>query len=86
MNHPTKVQGLEIRAVGDEVLVHDEPRGKVHVLNATAGAILEWCDGTRSTSDIAAGMAERYDIDAARAAHDAELILAEFRRLELLAA
>lgn len=56
---PHTVDGLEIRAAGDETLVHDPRAGRVHVLNATAGLVLTLCDGTRTRAAIAAALRER---------------------------
>ena len=84
--NPKHVEPLEIRAVGDEVLVHDEAHGKVHVLNATAGRVLEWCDGTRSRAQIADALATAYGIPAERASDDVATVLESFRAQGLLAA
>jgi hypothetical protein len=82
--NPTKSASLEVRKVGDEVLVHDPAQAKVHVLNATAGAILELCDGTRTPSEIARSIADATGADVALVTSDLETILAEFSGLHLL--
>ena len=83
MANPTKTQELEIRKVGDEVLVHDPALGKVHVLNATAGAVLEMCDGARSAEEIARSLCDATGTDTV-VARDVEAILREFGALRLL--
>jgi hypothetical protein len=83
--NPTKSENLEIRKAGDEVLVHDPAHGKVHVLNATAGAILELCDGTRTPGEIAKSIADATGADVALVARDVDGILREFSSLHLLA-
>lgn len=82
--NPTKSQNLEVRKVGEEVLVHDPAHGKVHVLNATAGAILELCDGTRTPSEIADSIADATGADVAIVSRDVAGILQEFSGLHLL--
>jgi PqqD family protein of HPr-rel-A system len=82
--HPVTLSGLHVRTVGDDVLVHDEAGGRVHVLNATAGTVLRACDGTRSEAAIAAMLAAEYGIDIATAATDVAAVIADFRRLGLL--
>jgi PqqD family protein of HPr-rel-A system len=82
--NPTKAENLEIRKVGDEVLVHDPALGKIHVLNATAGAILELCDGSRSSSEIVQSIAEATEADPEMVARDLAGILQEFSDLHLL--
>jgi hypothetical protein len=83
--NPTKSENLEVRKVGDEVLVHDPAHGKVHVLNATAGAILDLCDGSRSPGQIADSIAAATGADVAIVSRDVEDILREFSGLQLLA-
>ncbi|MGP6157300.1 MAG: PqqD family protein [Vulcanimicrobiaceae bacterium] len=81
---PTKSGNLEVRKVGDEVLVHDPAHGKVHVLNATAGTILEQCDGSRTADEIARSIAEATGADIAIVSNDVAGILKEFTGLQLL--
>jgi hypothetical protein len=38
---PKKTPEIEIRQVGDDVLVHDSLHHKVRILNRTAGVVLE---------------------------------------------
>ena len=83
--NPTKAENLEIRKVGDEVLVHDPAHGKVHVLNAIAGAILELCDGTRTSAEIASSIAAATGADLAVVSRDLAAILQEFSSLQIVA-
>lgn len=82
---PKQKPGLEIRTVGEEVLVHDPERGKVHVLNASAGKILELCDGTRTVEEVAVGLANAYLAQTERVRPDVDRALGEFKALDLLA-
>ncbi len=69
---------LEIQYVGEEVLVNDPDRAKVHVLNGTAGDVLELCDGTHSCADIARVLAAATGVDAAAIEPDIVAIVATF--------
>ena len=51
---------LEFRNVGDETLVHDMAQEKIHVLNRTAGDLLENCD-RKTTIELAEFIRSRYD-------------------------
>lgn len=82
--NPTMVQGLEIRKVGDEVLVHDTAQQKVHVLNDVAGRIMELCDGTRSNAAIASQVSAETGADLAIVGPDVDAIVAQFLDLNLL--
>jgi PqqD family protein of HPr-rel-A system len=81
---PKQTPDLEIRTAGDEVLVHDAKQGKVHVLNASAGKILQLCDGTRTVEEIAVAVANTFLTDTERVRPDVDAALAEFKTLGLL--
>jgi PqqD family protein of HPr-rel-A system len=83
---PKQTPGLEVRTAGDEVLVHDAKQGKVHVLNATAGKILQLCDGSRTVEEIAVALANAFLTDTERVRPDVDAALVEFRGLGLLEA
>jgi hypothetical protein len=44
--------GLVIETIGDELLVYDTETSRAHSLNASAAAVFEACDGTRSAEQI----------------------------------
>lgn len=81
---PQADQALEIRKVGDESLVHDPAKGKVHVLNATAAKILALCDGNRTHADIAKVLCDESGADATQVAADVDRIVEQFRGLGLV--
>jgi len=81
---PMRRPGLEIRTVGTEVLVHDPDRGKVHVLNASGGKVIELCDGTRTVAEVAVYLAGVYSIDIGRAQSDVKRVLGEFEALGIV--
>jgi PqqD family protein of HPr-rel-A system len=79
-----KASDLEIRPVGEEVLVHHPSRQKVHVLNHTAGQILELCDGERTQEDIVDSICRETGADPRLVARDVTDLLAEFEQLGLI--
>jgi PqqD family protein of HPr-rel-A system len=83
---PKQIPGLEISVAGDEMLVHDPSNGKVHVLNATAGKVLELCDGSRTVAEIAVAVANAFMVDTERVRPDVDSILEDFTKLGLLQA
>jgi hypothetical protein len=83
MNMPLMAQTLEIQDAGDDVLVHDRARGKIHVLNQAAGAVLRACDGETSMRTIA----ERFDsLRADEVERDIVSVIEQFKELGLIAA
>lgn len=75
---------LEIRVVGAEVLVHDAAGGKIHVVNASAGTVLELCDGTRTPVEIAAKIAADTGADVEIVGPDIAEILERFVALGIV--
>jgi hypothetical protein len=84
--NPRKADDLEIRTVGEEVLVHHVSAQKVHILNRTAGQILDLCDGRRTSQDIAESIAQATGADRAQVGRDVDGMLAEFEKLGLVVA
>jgi len=78
---PVLNPAVELRDVGDEVLVHDMQRDQIHVLNATAGWVLRACDGRQSLEDISRALAGLTDEEVARVADDVARIVGEFGKL-----
>ena len=81
--NPRKADDLEIRTVGEEVLVHHVSAQKVHILNRTAGQILDLCDGRRTSQDIAESIAQATGADRDQVGRDVDGMLAEFEKLGL---
>lgn len=50
---PLVVDGLEFHEAGNEVLVRNVSRRKIHVLNRSAAAVLQACDGSRDLETLA---------------------------------
>ncbi|MGD8927118.1 MAG: PqqD family protein, partial [Thioalkalispiraceae bacterium] len=55
--------GLIEQEIEGETVILDKAAGLIHQLNPTASEIWRACDGKRNLEDIAALIAERYDID-----------------------
>jgi hypothetical protein len=84
MGKPAKTPGIEIRTTGDDVLVHDPAHEKVHVLNKTAGLVLELCDGEHSPSEIARSLSDATGAQMSLVTRDVEAVLHDFFALKLL--
>jgi hypothetical protein len=78
---PAAATSLEIQESGDDVLVHDRARAKIHVLNAAAGRVLRACDGKTTVESVAREIGRGHR-DRTLAA--VERILAEFSDLGLI--
>ncbi|HEY9180662.1 MAG TPA: PqqD family protein [Candidatus Baltobacteraceae bacterium] len=78
---PVRSATLEIHESGDDVLVHDLNRKKIHVLNATAGKVLRACDGRTSAETVMRSLDPGHGEEVAR---DLVNVLAEFTRLGLI--
>ena len=50
---PTTAAGLEVHEVEDGLVVYDGEHDRVHYLNATASAVLTFCDGAHTVDEIA---------------------------------
>lgn len=77
---------LDVREVGDEVVVHDTRTARIHVLNRTAGSVLRFCDGGHSIDDLAQVAAGGAQVNPDRVRADVRAIVHEFGRLDLLTA
>lgn len=62
----------------DEVIYLDEETASNFALNATAAAVLELCDGTRTAEEIAALIAEATNAPPEDVLKDVRMILTEF--------
>jgi PqqD family protein of HPr-rel-A system len=71
---------------GDEAVLIDEKRGRVHVLNHTAAEVWQLCEGGATARELTGGLADVYGLDAGSSSvhDDVEQILATFRELGLV--
>jgi hypothetical protein len=69
-----RTEGLVIKALPDEILVHDLARHRTHCLNGAAAAVWRLCDGQRTPAEIARALAPeregRWNDEAVRLALD----------------
>jgi Coenzyme PQQ synthesis protein D (PqqD) len=69
-----RTEGLVIKALPDEVLVHDLARHRTHCLNGPAAAVWRLCDGQRTLGQIARQLGQapeaRWSDEAVRLALD----------------
>jgi phosphodiesterase/alkaline phosphatase D-like protein len=69
-------QGLVTEMVGTEMLVYDKTSNVASQLDETAAWVMRSCDGTRTVSDLATGLAEQFD-----GAADQDVVLMALDRL-----
>ena len=83
---PRKKPGLtgeELEGM-NEVIYADAESGSNYSLNIVAATILELCDGTRTSADIAAIILDNMEADAERVQADTRAILEEFAAYGLI--
>ena len=74
---PRLREHLRTEPLDRRLLVYDPNGGMVVELNDTAGLVLQLCDGTRSTADIVAALADAYPDAAEQVAGEVPGILEE---------
>jgi hypothetical protein len=70
--------------VEGECVLLDRDAGLVHHFNSTASFIWDRCDGRSTIEDIAAGMAQSFDVDPVIARNDVTMVVRQLRDLNLL--
>jgi hypothetical protein len=75
---------LIIEPIDVGAVVHDARTQKVHVLNTSAAAILQLCDGTRTVPVIVAEVLPKTGASVAQVHDDVSRILGEFRAMRLV--
>ena len=78
-----RLDGVTVREVEGEVLILDEELNRIHKLNTTASVIWARCD-VSTPSEIAAALADSYDVDRAQALRDVTDTLMELKALRLV--
>lgn len=73
-----------MRDVGGDLLVYDAAGARTHVLNPTARAIWEACDGARSVSQLTSDLALRFSVDPGQIDGDVNDALQQFADVGLL--
>jgi hypothetical protein len=59
---PRMVDGLDVNELDDGMIIFRESTDSVHHLNHTAAFVLQLCDGSRTATDIAALLAEAWQL------------------------
>jgi hypothetical protein len=79
-----KRNGVTTSMVEGECVLLDRDAGLVHHFNRTASFIWDRCDGRSTVEDIAAGMAQSFDVDPSVARNDVTIVVRQLRDLNLL--
>jgi len=83
MTAPTRPRlrpNLIVRQVEEDIVLYDPVTDQTALLNHSAAAILELCDGIRSTDEIVIEIAALYLTDPEPIAAQVDVTLAEFAR------
>ena len=83
-SHPRRRADLNSRIVDGEMVVLDRRHEFIHQLNLTAAYIWGRCDGKASIKDIAAQLAETFDVAYEIALRDVVQVMRQFQDLQLL--
>lgn len=75
---PARRDGVWVRRSGDENALFDPTSSAVHLLNETALAIWELCDGQTDPEEMVAAIVELSGLDPTAVEQDVERILSEF--------
>lgn len=75
---PRVRHGLVSRQVDEELILYDAASDRVLLLNPSAAAVLDLCDGSRSVESIANEIASRYGVERGRARSSVDSALDEF--------
>jgi len=79
-------QDLMAKQVGADLILYDLISREIHVLNATAAAIFQLCDGSRTSEEIAKLLAETFDgVEYVQAYEDVKRALDMLRAKQLVA-
>lgn len=81
---PIRREGVWLRATGEENAVYDPATGALHLMNETARAIWELCDGDTTPAEMVEAICEVSRLHPDVVAEDVERTLGEFDRLGIL--
>lgn len=81
---PELRRGVILRQIDEDFAVYDPERDRTLLLNPSAAAILERCDGTRSVEEIAAEIASVFMAEQDGLLAQVEAALSEFAAQGLL--
>src|SRR5713101_4597985 len=83
-HYPRRRSDLNIRVVDGEAVVLDRREGLIHQLNHTATYIWERCNGKSTVAEIAAHLAETFDVASESAGQDVAQVVQQLQDLYLL--
>ena len=60
--YPRRRGEFSSRQAGQDLVLYDSERGRLHVLNPTASAIWNMCDGSHSPDEMAGTLARSFEL------------------------
>lgn len=81
---PIRRDNVWVRRSGDENAVYDPQTGTVHLLNETAQAIWELCDGQTEPEEMIRAICDFFGMHPDVVVEDVERILTEFARADII--
>jgi PqqD family protein of HPr-rel-A system len=81
---PKLREDLTVAILDGEAILYDDRTGGIHHLNPAATVVLELCDGTASTAEIAREIAEAFGEPPELIEPQIRGVIRQFRRSELL--
>lgn len=82
--YPKRRTDVTTRDVDGETLILDRKNEDVHQLNRSASYVWQYCDGQKSTHEIAMSMAKDFTIDLEAAERDVVDLITKLTALGLL--
>jgi Coenzyme PQQ synthesis protein D (PqqD) len=81
---PLARSDITVQVIGDEVMLYDSDNEKIHVLNHSAYAIWQLCNGENSLADMCEHLAVRYTDSSLDLIDDIKTTIDEFIKKGLL--
>jgi PqqD family protein of HPr-rel-A system len=81
---PVRKPGVWLRQAGDENAVYDPSTGAVHLLNASALAIWDLCDGETQPEEMIAAICTISGLPPDVVAEDVERVLTQFEDVGII--
>lgn len=78
------VDGLVIEEIGDEYLVLNKARGRIHQFNFTAGLVWRGIMNQQSLDEISKALMDRFEVPDYRARRDALKMIDQLKILKLI--
>jgi hypothetical protein len=80
---PRRRHDLIVEELDGQAILSDPVDGSTHRLNATALEVWQWCDGRRTTRQIAERLTARYEVEYEIALNHVDELMASFAQLHL---